>query len=224
MRMQTYDAGTMKFVLFYSDYVCPYCLLAERMLTDAIGDRNILRPDPVPTLRPEDPYLPTVWRQSVYPLAERLGVPIRLLSISPQPRTAKAFQLLAMAQYMGLDHEYSMRVLRAFFQEDRDIGDQEVLIELAADAGLDSGEARQAIESGTYTDRHREALHRARKDMSITSIPTLAVGERIFRGTPVPQEVKKAIDQLERDAGNDGRPHHHITGEWSCIGCISESP
>lgn len=53
----------MTTVTVYSDYVCPFCLLAEQALSDAIGSRDIrinwrafeLRPDPVPTLRPEDP-------------------------------------------------------------------------------------------------------------------------------------------------------------------------
>jgi predicted DsbA family dithiol-disulfide isomerase len=65
----------MPHVTVYSDYVWPYCMLAERTLSEAIGDRDIriawrpfeLRPDSVPTLRPEDPYLPDVWRKSVYP-------------------------------------------------------------------------------------------------------------------------------------------------------------
>lgn len=202
----------MSAITVYTDYVCPFCLLAEQVLSDTIGDRDItiswrafeLRPDPVPTLRPEDPYLPNVWNRSVYPLAERLGVPIRLPSISPQPRTTKAFELLALAQDKGLDHPYSMRVLRAFFQEDRDIGDPEILIELAADAGLDPDEARQALENGAYAERHREALRHAREDMAITSVPTIVVGERVFRGAPPLDELRRAIDELDRSSGAAG--------------------
>ncbi|MGV8892148.1 MAG: DsbA family oxidoreductase [Sulfuriferula multivorans] len=198
----------MNSITIYSDYVCPYCLLAEKVLSDAIGDRDIrvawrpfeLRPEPVPTLRPEDSYLPSVWRRSIYPLAASLGIPIRLPSISPQPRTAKAFELLAMAQDQGLDHPYSMRVLRAFFQEDRDIGDPELLIEIAAEVGFDPDKARQALESGVYAERHREAQRHAREDMKITSVPTIVVGKRVFRGTPTLDELRQAIDQLESEA------------------------
>lgn len=205
-------------ITVYTDYVCPFCLLAEQVLSEAIGERDIaiswrafeLRPDPVPTLRPEDPYLPTIWNRSVYPLAERLGVPIRLPSISPQPRTAKAFELLAVARDKGLDHAYSMRVLRAFFQEDRDIGDPEILIELAADAGLDRDEARQALERGTYTERHREALRHASEDMAITSVPTIVVGERVFRGTPPLDELRQAIQQLENSSAAEDRPNYNL--------------
>lgn len=205
----------MSSVTIYSDYVCPFCLLAEQVLSEAIGDREIriswrafeLRPEPVPTLRPEDPYLPTIWSRSVYPLAERLGVSIRLPSISPQPRTDTAFRLLLLAQDRGLDHRYSMRVLRAFFQEDRDIGSPEVLIELAEDAGMDPGEARQAMESTAYAERHREALRHARDDMAITSVPTIVVGKQVFRGTPPADELLQAIDRLESATVNQGFSH-----------------
>ncbi|WP_244489820.1 MULTISPECIES: DsbA family oxidoreductase [unclassified Rhizobium] len=198
-------------ITVYSDYVCPFCLLAERVLSEAIGGRKLsitwrafeLRPEPVPTLRVEDGYLPKVWKESVYPLAEELGVPIHLPPISPQPRTAKAFELLAMAQDKGLDHPYSMRVLRAFFREGRDIGDTEILIGLADEAGLDSQEARAALESGRYAARHREALRHAREDMAITSVPTIVVGERIFRGTPPLDALRQALEELE---ANQSKP------------------
>lgn len=199
-----YRTGKLK-IIIYSDYVCPFCLLAESVLSEAIGDRDIsiewrafeLRPEPVLTLRVEDGYLPAIWKNAVYPRAEQLGVRIHLPSISPQPRTGKAFELLAMAQDKGLDHLYSMQVLRAFFQRDLDIGDPEVLIELAVEVGLDAREARAALDSGTYAGRHREALRHAHEDMAITSVPTIVVGERIFRGTPPLNALQQALDELE---------------------------
>lgn len=195
-------------IAIYSDYVCPYCLLAETVVQQAIGGRGIaidwrayeLRPEPVPTLRPEDPYLPAIWRQSVYPLAERLGVPIKLPSWSPQPRTRKAFELLAMAKERGLGHRYSILVLKAFFQQDRNIGDDEVLIDLAADAGLARDEARRALRSGAYAQRHLEALRHAREEMAITSVPTIVVGQNVFRGTPPLDALRRAIDQMGANA------------------------
>ena len=132
-------------------------------------------------------------------------MPIKLPSISPQPRTNKAFELLALSQDQGLDHPYSMRILRAFFQEDRDIGDPEVLVALAAEAGIDPDEARQALDSGAYRERHREALRHAREDMAITSVPTIVVGDQIFRGVPPLDELLQAIDRLESAPGNSGR-------------------
>ncbi len=204
----------MTTITLYSDYVCPYCLLAEKVLTDVIGDRDIsitwrpfeLRPAPEPTLRPEDSYLPFVWQRSVYPMAQRFGVPIRLPSISPQPRTAKAFELLEMALDQGLDHDFSLRVLRAFFQEDRDIGSSECLIEIACEAGLDPEKARQALDSGVYAQRYHEAQRHARENMHISSVPTIVVDQRVFRGIPTLEELTWAIDQLGSEQADDPSP------------------
>ncbi len=197
----------MPIITIYADYVCPFCLLAERMISKAISNRHIsidwrafeLRPYPAPTLKPEATYLPTIWQQSVYPLAERLGVPIQLPSISPQPRTTKAFELLIMAQDKGLGHDYSMRVFQVFFQQNRDIGDIEVLIDIAQDIGLDKKSARQALEEDIYSERHREALRHANEDMNITSVPTMVIGRQIFRKIPPIEQLRGAISQFEND-------------------------
>lgn len=63
------------------DFVCPFCLLAESVIQKAIEGVDVdiqwmpfeLREYPTPTLRPEDEYLPSIWRRSVYPMAELLG-------------------------------------------------------------------------------------------------------------------------------------------------------
>lgn len=204
-------------IKIYTDYVCPYCLIAETVLQEAIGDRDVtldwrafeLRPDPVPTLRPEDPYLPAVWKASVYPMAKQLGVPIQLPTWSPQPRSRKAFELLAFAKDHGAGHAYSMRVLKAFFQENLDIGDEDVLVGLAADAGLDADEAREALVSEAYAERHREALRHAGEEMGITSVPTIVVGDRVFRGVPSVAELRSAIDGIVGDASREDFTSHN---------------
>src|SRR5436190_12364789 len=84
----------------YSDYVCPFCYLAEVPLREAIRGKDVevewmpfeLRPEPQPTLRPEGDYLQRAWLQSVYPIARRMGVPIKLPALSPQPHTHLAFE------------------------------------------------------------------------------------------------------------------------------------
>lgn len=111
-----------------------------------------------------------------------------------------------MAQDRCLDHVYSMRIMRAFFQEDQDIGKPEILIGLAAEVGLDLDEARQALERGTYAQRHQEALRYAREDMQITSVPTIVVGDQVFRGTPPLEALKHAIDQLQSEQTSDLLP------------------
>ena len=44
-----------------------------------------LRPYPNESLRPEGEYLQRAWRQSVYPIARRMGVPIKLPTVLLRP-------------------------------------------------------------------------------------------------------------------------------------------
>jgi predicted DsbA family dithiol-disulfide isomerase len=210
-----------KQITIYTDYVCPYCLLAEHIVEEVSQGQDIeitwrpyeLRPEPVPTLRVEDPYLPQVWKQSVYPLAERLGVPIKLPAISPQPRTDKAFEVFAMADDQGLGHAFSMGALKAFFQEEKDIGNPEVLADLGAEVGLERESVLNVLANGTYRERHREALRHAHEDMAITSVPTIVVGEQVFRGVPSHEALRRAIDQTTAEADQGQRlPDSTLTG------------
>ena len=61
-----------------------------------------LRPYPVPTLNVEDEYLPSIWKRAVYPMADKLGGPVKLPDISPQPQpqphTDKDFGVFAFAE------------------------------------------------------------------------------------------------------------------------------
>ncbi|MFC7310308.1 DsbA family protein [Streptomyces monticola] len=186
----------------WSDYVCPFCLLAEEPLRQAAlgADAEIewmpfeLRPHPAPTLRPEGDYLRGAWQSSVYPLAERMGVAIRLPDVSPQPYTRLAFEGYQFARGHGLGQSYVPRMLRAFFHENRDIGDVDVLTRIAAELGLPAGEFRAALEQGTYSTAHRYALAAADQHR-ITSVPTVIVdGTHRIEGVPSVAGLRAAID------------------------------
>lgn len=184
-------------VKVWSDFVCPFCMIAEAPLLDAVRDSGLdvniewmpfeLRPYPNPTLRPEDQYLQTIWPQSVYPLADRYGVEIKLPSVSPQPHTGLAWEGYQFAREQGKASEYNERMLKAFFQEDQDIGDIEVLTRLAEEIGLEPSAFRQALEQHTYRDRHQQALDAAYA-MQVTSVPTIVIGTRRLSGVQ-PKEV-----------------------------------
>lgn len=193
----------------YADYVCPFCLLADHVLRDALAGRDVevrwhpfeLRPDPVPTLRVEDPYLPSIWARSVYPLAARLGVPISLPTISPQPRSALAFEAFAHAQSQGLGDAFSIRVMEAFFQENEDIGAPEVLVTLAGQVGLDPAEMRRVLAERRYAAQHGAALRHAVQDRAIRAVPTIFVGDQRFEGMPTPELLRAAVDRARDGRG-----------------------
>ena len=151
-----------------------------------------LRPEPHPTLRPEGEYLQRAWQQSVYPLALRMGVEIRLPPVSPQPHTHLAWEGFQFAREYGKGDEYNHRVLVAFFVEGRDIGRPDVLAELAAEVGMAAAAFREALDGRRYRDAHRAALRRA-ADLGITGVPAFEVGCRLLVGVQPREALEAAI-------------------------------
>lgn len=188
----------------WTDFVCPFCLLGESIIEKAIEGLNVeiewmpfeLRPYPTPTLKPEDEYLPRVWKASVYPMAERLGVPIQLPTVSPQPYTRKAFLGLQYAKQQGKGNEYTIAVMKAFFQQNLNIGEDQVLKSILAILGLNPAELDEFVNSPQANAQHDADLQYA-KQLGIQAVPSLAVGEQFFSGVPSVQALRDAI-QRER--------------------------
>lgn len=152
-----------------------------------------LRPYPTPTLRPEGDYLQQAWSQSVYPLAEQMGVEIRLPTVSPQPHTHLAFEGFQFAKEYGKGNEYNSRLLRAFFQDDQDIGQIAVLTKLAGEVGLDKDSFRQALETRKYRNAHQMALRHA-YELGVTAVPAFQIGEHLLPGVQPKERIEKAIE------------------------------
>lgn len=177
-------------------------MIAEQPLLEAVRAYGLpvdiewmpfeLRAYPTPTLRPEDSYLQTVWPQSVYPVAERFGVKLRLPSVSPQPYTALAWQGYQYARAQGQGHAYNDLVLRAFFQEDQDIGQIGVLTQIALRAGLDEADFEAALRDGHYRQAHEQALAAAR-DQGVSAVPAFRIGQRWLPGVQNARVIENAL-------------------------------
>ncbi len=193
---------TIKIEVF-SDYVCPYCVLFEFALKEATHDLDVdvnwqpfeLRPEPTPTLRPEDDFLPNVWKKSVYPLAHKLGVPLSLPSISPQPYTRLAHEGFQFAKKAGKALEYNTRVFHAFFQEDRDIGDLAELTKLAGEIGLNEASFLSALESGEFTSSHKQSLNKA-KEIGVNSVPSVFVDGKLLQSVYDPKLLRSLLNRI----------------------------
>ncbi len=196
-------------VQVWSDFVCPFCMIAEQPLLEAVQAFGLpvdiewmpfeLRPHPTPTLRPEDSYLQTVWPQSVYPVAERFGVQLRLPTVSPQPYTALAWQGYQFARARGEGHAYNDGVLRAFFQEDQDIGRMDVLAKIARRVGLDPADFEAALQEGRYREAHAQALAMARAQ-GVSAVPAFRIGPHWLPGVQPAHTLERAL----RDAAQAG--------------------
>lgn len=154
-----------------------------------------LRPYPNETLRPEGAYLQRAWTQSVYPLARRMGVPINLPPVSPQPHSHLSFEGYQFAKEHAKGNEYNHRILKAFFAEGLDIGKIDVLTRLAAEVGLDEAEFEAALKNRTYRDAHRHALRHAYEVAGVTGVPMFVIGDRALTGLQDKETLEAAIDE-----------------------------
>lgn len=189
--MRPHPANTRPAIEVWSDFVCPYCFLAEGPLAEATRGLDVaiewmpfeLRPWPTPTLRPEGEYLQTVWRRSVYPLAARLGIEIRLPAVSPQPYSRLAHEGLLFAKAHGKAAAYVDAVFRAFFQRSLDIGDIAARREAAAQAGLPADAFAGALREGRHRVALVQALERA-GSLGIRAVPTIIMRDQCIEGMP----------------------------------------
>lgn len=201
-------------VTIFSDYVCPYCYLEEPDLAcvrERYGERvevdrraYELRPDPVPTLDPDGEYLRHVWNASVYPMASLLGMRMRLPPV--QPRSRRALEAAELAREQGAHDEMHHALFRAFFEEGRDIGETEVLLDVGASVGLDRASLLEALEGGRYTEKVVADEELARR-LGVDSVPTMFVApadaplesaEVIIGAQPHEGRVEAAVERALR--------------------------
>jgi predicted DsbA family dithiol-disulfide isomerase len=192
-------------VTVYGDYVCPFCFLEVPALERLAAEHGVevdyrafeLRPDPVPTLDPKGEYLERVWRQSVYPLAERLGIPIKLPSV--QPRSRLAFEGAEVAREQGKLGAYTRRVYEAFFQDDQDIADPAVLRAVARGVGLDEAEFAAALSDHRHLPRVLAQEEDARR-LAIDGVPMTYVGRHALPGLVRYEMLVRAVE-LSKEQG-----------------------
>ena len=136
-------------------------------------------------------------------MAEKLGVNMRLPTVSPYPYTNLAFQGLEFAKDQGKGDEYNDAVFRAFFQQSRDIGRIDVLADIANEVGLDPEQFRAALEQGTYRDRVQQLLRTAYERVGVTAVPTMIIGRKRLEGLYPEDVIWQVIEsELAREVEN----------------------
>jgi predicted DsbA family dithiol-disulfide isomerase len=151
-----------------------------------------LRPDPVPTLDPNGEYLHRVWGSSVYPLAENLGIDIKLPPV--QPRSRRAHEAAHWARRHGKFREYNDALFRAFFQRGEDIGNIEVFVRLASDMGLDGHDLRASLDNGLYLENVL-ADEREAKKLGLSGVPAFVANRKIaLSGVQSVESLQKLVE------------------------------
>ena len=181
-----------------SDVVCPWCYIGKRKLEAALESAGashlpaaVIRWHPF-QLNPDMPALGVPRKQyleekfggpqraaeiyeRVRAAGQAVGLQLNIDGITRQPNTLAAHALIAFAQQGDADgNDIKERLLKAYFVENRFIGDPVVLADIAEEAGL-SGSAAQAF----VTDPEQLALV-AQADSHVRSLGINGVPFFIF--------------------------------------------
>ena len=178
-------------ILFVSDYVCPYCLVAKEALKQALQETGVeanitwqpyeLTREPKPQV---DTYNDESRKKKYVVLVEpckQLGLDMKLPpKVVPRPYTRLAFESWFFACDNGKGDEYNDAVYKAYFIDEQNIGDVEVLTALAEKVGLDGAVFKAALENGTYTEVEKAAVDYARNELKPSGVPTIYInGEKV---------------------------------------------
>ena len=113
------------------------------------------------------------------------------------PNSRKALQVTELARDRGLHEAVHSRLMHAYWSEEADIGDEETLLRLAAEAGLDRAEAKAALDEGLYLDRIEDSTREANMH-GISGIPAFVLDGRLLVMGAQPHELfERAFAQLE---------------------------
>lgn len=178
----------------YADPVCPWCAIGKAELDRALAARPDhpfvrrwlpfeLNPDLPPEGVPRAAYLEEKFGAEavgamlgrVTEAAARAGVAMDFARVARQPNTRDAHRLILWAGVEGVQDDVMAALMRAHFEQGRDIGDAPTLVEIAAEAGMDAAVVRRLIGSQADCETVAAMGNEARM-MGITGVPSVVIG------------------------------------------------
>jgi predicted DsbA family dithiol-disulfide isomerase len=202
-------------VTIYSDYVCPFCYLGRQSLDkyEAQRGRDLSiewRPFDLRSQKrgpdgeidhsvddgKDEAYFDQV-RENVDRLKEEYDAD-EMLDFDDIPDELDSYNAQVASLYV--DEEYpetwlafDEAIFEALWVEGRDIGDVDVLADLAESVGLDGDEIRTAVEDESLQNQLEEAF-RASQQQGVTGVPTFAYGEHAARGAVPPEQLARLFE------------------------------
>jgi predicted DsbA family dithiol-disulfide isomerase len=124
----------------------------------------------------------------------------------PIGNTFDAHRLMHLAGDLGRAEPLLRRMYQAYFAEGRSLFDAASLAALAGDAGLDPGEARRALDDGSYADAVRADEDQAR-EIGISGVPFFVIDWKYgFSGARPAELLTDALQEAWDAAPSSGEP------------------
>jgi len=200
----------------FSDLVCPWCFIGKRRLDRVLASpagegvevhwrayqlAPRLPPDGIDRARYYQSKFGSDGKTVPKRIAEEAageGLTFNFAAINKMPNTFLGHRLMVFAEESrgpAAQHLLADVLFRAYFQEGRDVGDLQTLVQAAAEAGLDAHAAEAWLAGDAGKDRVQEELDRA-VELGIQGVPSFVLGG-VF---PIPgaQTVEVMTTFIER--------------------------
>ncbi|MCK4706843.1 MAG: DsbA family protein [Gammaproteobacteria bacterium] len=181
-------------ITVFSDYICPFCYVGHHRLMRLkdeydlkinwcfleIHPENSAKGDPVTDLD----YSSEFWDElmkNLKLLAEEENIPLAEHTFTTNSKDA---MLLAEAcKQLGGETFYQLheKLFTAFFVDKKNIGDRNILRDIAKDCGIDDNVINAAWSEEKYRQQLLENFNHARQH-KIKSVPSFVIGERVLTG------------------------------------------
>ncbi len=202
-----------------SDVVCPWCYIGKKRIEAALA----LASD-VPVELNFRPFFLNPWvpregisreeyltakfgsveaykgiAQRVVAAADEEGLVYRPDLVRRQPNTIDCHRLIHWADAQGKAPEMKQRLMELYFRDGGDLTDTEVLVQAAADVGLDAADVRQRL----ATDEDVALISALAQDASnkgISGVPTFVFAQKYaVSGAQDPERLARAIRQVSEE-------------------------
>lgn len=209
-------------VEIFSDVVCPWCYIGKRRWETALNELVAQRGEGVlndisVVYRPYqlDPTAPGNPSPVAETYAKKFGGPERAqailnnvseiaateglgfrMDIALRANTRDAHRLIDLALSHNKQHEMKERLMRVYFIEGLDVGARDVLVQLAAEVGLDAEDVRGYLASDAGIGALNSQLIEA-QEVGISAVPTFVFnGEFAVPGAQDAEVFVRVLSKL----------------------------
>lgn len=197
-----------------SDVVCPWCIIGYKRLEKAIAEMGVEDKVELDWQPFElNPQMPSEGQDIIEHITEKYGSTLeqqkasqkQMIDIGAEldfkfdffegmrmPNTFDAHILLEYAKENGKQTELNLRLVSAFFSEQKDISDREILLQEIKNIGLNVDEATARLNS----DDTRYQIQTAEnywKNAGVTSVPTVVFNRKSAVTGAQPVDVFKQV-------------------------------
>ncbi|MCK0143763.1 DsbA family oxidoreductase [Aliiroseovarius sp. F20344] len=208
----------------FSDPICPWCYIGKTRLDYALETRPEhpfqiqwhpfqLNPEMPPEGMDRREYLEAKFGgqqkavKAYMPVIEEAaasGIEMNLEAIKRTPNTMNAHRLVHWAGLEGKQNAIVDRLFRAYFVDGRDLGDQKVLCDIAAGAGMDADMVARLMESSADASDLLARDMDARKK-GVNSVPTFVIAnQHVVPGAQPIKLWQQVIDEITEELKDDG--------------------